>query len=225
MPFLMLMIEGMILFLLMHQMIVLDAAGEHAPDDDWKDRHAHQPGPNPSDSITIMAQITDLHLNEESRCALDAFRVFLIGVVPMIRPAAVMVTGDITDSKKRRGRGSYSRASISEWEQYRSALDEARNVGALRKETLWVDVAGNHDRFGVRGLEDRTNHLYATYGESSPPQGPGSDEAFHDVNVYDLKAPAGAIGSAGHRYRLVRVDTALRRGPHRPLNFFGNWRP
>ena len=59
----------------------------------------------------------------------------------IVRPAAWVVTGDLTDAKTRDYSGS--RQYEEEWEAYRGVIREA-GQGAV-----WLDIRGNHDNFDV----------------------------------------------------------------------------
>ena len=59
----------------------------------------------------------------------------------IVRPAAWVVTGDLTDAKTRDYSGS--RQYEEEWEAYMGVVREA-GQGAV-----WLDIRGNHDNFDV----------------------------------------------------------------------------
>ena len=59
----------------------------------------------------------------------------------IVRPAAWVITGDLTDAKTKDYSGS--RQYEEEWEAYRGVVEEAGD-GAV-----WLDIRGNHDNFDV----------------------------------------------------------------------------
>ena len=58
-----------------------------------------------------------------------------------VRPAAWVLTGDLTDAKAPDTSGS--RQYEEEWVEYRGVVEEA-GPGAV-----WLDIRGNHDNFDV----------------------------------------------------------------------------
>ena len=170
--------------------------------------------------LTVLVQVSDLHLNDRDACPLETFRTLLHRVLPLIRPAVVLVTGDLTNGKVPRGFGAASAQLESEWRQYARALEEARQAGVLTDDLLWVDLPGNHDDFGVRswgrGSDDDDkpsvgSALYQQYGVSAA-RNPSVHPRHPRLHAYDI---------ADGRIRLVRIDAVPEPGAHRPLNFFG----
>ena len=63
-------------------------------------------------------------------------------VTKFISPAAIVVTGDLTDAKTAdySGSGQY----VEEWEQYYDIVNTGSGSGPV-----WLDIRGNHDNFDV----------------------------------------------------------------------------
>ena len=65
-------------------------------------------------------------------------------VTKFISPAAIVVTGDLTDAKTEdfSGSGQY----VEEWEQYYDIVNTGSDTGSG---PVWLDIRGNHDNFDV----------------------------------------------------------------------------
>ncbi|PRW58812.1 metallophosphoesterase [Chlorella sorokiniana] len=150
-------------------------------------------------------------------------------VVPRLRPAAALVTGDITDSKTAHGEGLQQEV---EWLAYASLL---RNLSAagVPEQLVW-DVPGNHDTFNmpVRG---GPNDFFATHSAE------GKRRASHQQRVYLHQLPAppgqqqqqGSDGSGSDGSSAVNcpaawflgLDPTPEPGLRSPTNFAGLARP
>lgn len=144
------------------------------------------------------------------------FNSLLQDSLPVIDPAFVVCTGDITDANKgltpdRRGQNE------EEWESYRTAL---RGAGVDGPGGLpWLDVRGNHDAFNVPTYAADQNlfRLNAVSERRGSEMGlvrpsPTSDGANSPHYVFDYEAPFGS-------YRFVAVDAAVE--PAASRHFFG----
>ena len=62
-----------------------------------------------------------------------------------VGPAAIIVTGDLTDAKTAdySGSGQYR----EEWEEYLRIVESVNKTGSSGP--LWLDIRGNHDNFDV----------------------------------------------------------------------------
>lgn len=124
----------------------------------------------------------------------DFFRT----TINLIKPAVLLVTGDITDAKKGLGSVQYK----NEWESYDRAVRES---GVMNYTTV-LDVPGNHDTFNVASYDSENAY-------------------FKDLSI---QGAAGNHGSYLHRvevngrgYKFIAVDASLVPGPKRPFNFIG----
>ena len=163
---------------------------------------SHQDGvvADSASNISWFVHISDLHL---SKFHSPERRSDLLGLTSElaahVRPAAVVVTGDLTDAKAPDGLGS--RQYEEEWREYQQV------VMAVDNRTVWIDVRGNHDNFDVPGLEDEKNY-------------------FKD---FSSQGPQGNLGSYlkivphnGMKLGFLALDATLKPvGPRRPFNFVG----
>ena len=150
--------------------------------------------------VFVFIQVTDLHLsiNFDPTRGPD-FRIFCTEVIDTVKPSVTLVTGDLTDARTRRLMAGEQYES--EWQEYQSIT---RETGVASK-TLWLDVRGNHDNFGVFGVNDSRNYFsrYSVQGQ-------------HHNSHYSFTIPSG-----NETYAFVAVDACLSPGPNRPFNTVG----
>lgn len=151
-------------------------------------------------NIFWFIQVTDLHISSFGvGDGLRNFAYFLSKTIPSINPLFVVVTGDLTDAKERRGLGS--RQQKAEWILYKSLLEKS---GYYDKPDFWFDIRGNHDCFNVAGWNSEQNY-FLTHSRKK------ESTYFH---VFEL--PFG-------RYGLTAIDGCPSFGAARPFNFFGTF--
>lgn len=90
---------------------------------------------------------------------------------------------------------------MDEWDTYQQAIAEKVHVD-------WYDIRGNHDCFDLPSWQSRVNY-YRTHGKSA-----GLVEQGKGVYSWQVNQPMGD-------YQFVAIDACPKRGPSRPLNFFG----
>lgn len=124
----------------------------------------------------------------------------LITYIIYIRPEFVVATGDLTDAKDKKR--VTSQQYEDEWNIYQQAIEEKVDIN-------WYDMRGNHDCFDLPSWKSRVNY-YRTHGKSANliEQGRG---------VYSWQINKPNMGD----YQFVAIDACPKRGPSRPLNFFG----
>ncbi|KAF9411815.1 Transmembrane protein 62 [Podila epigama] len=151
------------------------------------------------DKIFYFVQVSDLHISTFRKASTSNFYTFLSTALPLIDPAFVVVTGDLTDAKDKQLVGSMQ--YLDEWITYKDALDES---GVLKKRngTFWHDLRGNHDCFNVPDWNSKEN----LYAEMSATKTPGF--------MFDVRADYG-------KYGFIGIDACPKPGPARPYNFFG----
>lgn len=164
------------------------------------------------DSFFTVLQISDIHLDYQNVDALDNFKTIVFDAIPFVAPDVVIVTGDITNAKRRRGLGHFSEQRVDEWSQYSEIVQRARVEGIIPAETAWIDLPGNHDMFGVPSRLAGTNRYYGQHCQ-----------LYHSLaNVSCLQPRFSWFSFHNGSYAVMRVDAVPEPSLHRPLNFFGD---
>ncbi|ROT76445.1 putative transmembrane protein 62-like [Penaeus vannamei] len=147
--------------------------------------------------LTWFVQVSDIHLRLGAEEEVQQFREFVEDAVTILKPAAVLVTGDLTNSKTY---GVKLKEIPQEWAIYKHSVRDRLNVNVS---TLWLDIAGNHDNF------DEVNH---------------SHFKSHAVQVsFENTQTARRIivtDGDGRNITLIPVDASLKPGI-RAYNFLG----
>ena len=152
-----------------------------------------------SENLAWFVQVSDLHFSifQDFDRSQD-FRHLCQFINKVLRPSAMILTGDLTDAKAKDKLGS--RQFEAEWKLYRETMEFC---GAF--DSNWLDVRGNHDTFNTK---NQHYDYYAKYG------------IRQEKRTYSkiVKANNVSIG-------FVAVDATLNPGPKRPFNFFGSLSP
>lgn len=150
-------------------------------------------------------------------------------MVPAINPAAVLITGDLTDSKDPSGAGLQQEA---EWKGYSELLDALHSAGIPSSNV--VDVRGNHDGFGLAVPRGHAKDYFAQHSASAK-RGNATDRVVSYVLLPSPKNGAPLLAStsewlsqAGNdtascpAVALLGVDFSEDPGLKNPLNFVGH---
>jgi hypothetical protein len=165
------------------------------------------------DSMMYFVHLTDLHLSHQNSARTHRFEAFLDQILPLLRPRAVVLSGDIVHAHTNGRSGQVK----SEWQTYRSNL-ERRN---LFDPDIWLDVRGNHD---VR------NVWSSPLGDDAPDAATGmfpiSVDPFQNYSVSGVRRRPGSYVSSfsddrGALLQFAVVDQNQRPGSHRFFSFFG----
>ncbi|KAH7044364.1 Metallo-dependent phosphatase-like protein [Linnemannia elongata] len=151
------------------------------------------------DNIFYFIQVSDLHISTFRKASTANFYTFLSTALPLVEPAFVVVTGDLTDAKDKQLVGSMQ--YVNEWVTYRDALEES-GVLMKRNGTFWHDLRGNHDCFNVPSWDSKEN----MFADMSSSKSPGF--------MFDVRTGYG-------KYGFIGIDACPKPGPARPYNFFG----
>lgn len=156
------------------------------------------------ENIFWFVQISDIHISKyhDHHRARD-LKQFCNENIDVIKPVAVLATGDLTDAKDMYRLGS--KQYKEEWEEYYNVLKETKVEG----KTKWLDLRGNHDAFSVPSLTSEEN-FFKDYSSSGLDASRGSMPYQY---IYSTK-----FGS----YAFNGIDLNPNPGPRRPFNFFGH---
>jgi hypothetical protein len=188
-------------------LLLLAAAGSAAA--------AAAAGPSPVALPVLILQLSDLHLSALGHARFGDREADLAllarGLLRRLRPAAALITGDLTDAKDARGAAA---PAASEWAAYRRAVALLGEAGIAEENIL--DVPGNHDVFDEeRGEQQVAGGLYKAHrarGAGGAPPAPG-------------RAAARLVGDAAGACPaalLLAVDASARPGLRNPVNFCGS---
>lgn len=157
-------------------------------------------GDKPEELVWFL-QVTDLHLSCRGNPERESdFVEFSKSYIDIIKPDAVLVTGDITDGRKANtsfGTGP----QLQEWLSYNDAVVKSN----APNKTAWLDIRGNHDNFNVYRPED-PNTLYRQYSIQGK---------LHERNYYHI------LEKYGKNYTFIGVDEVQTPGLKIPFNFIG----
>eukprot|EP00850_Spirogloea_muscicola_P012264 SM000078S22123 [mRNA] locus=s78:536032:539231:+ [translate_table: standard] len=170
---------------------------------------AAEGGAIPGEDLLWWVQVSDLHVGSASPAAAARaadLEAHLGPALAVIRPALVLLTGDLTDA---RGKGMGTpRQDEAEWLRYRTAVARLATACSL-PEQLMLDLRGNHDTYGVP--ERRGPCDYFARDSCAARWHNGSE-------VYSVTLESGA----GRLHHFVGLDSAPSIGIRPPANFFGH---
>lgn len=155
---------------------------------------------NKAHNLLWFLQVTDTHISIfRDPTRLSDLHSFCRLTIPAIKPAVVLVSGDLTDAKAADNMGSAQYEQ--EWINYRDLLNKCD----LGNHTVWLDIRGNHDNFNIPDAKSSLNY-YLQYSE----QGKRNPRSY----LHQLT-------NGNTRYSFLAVDACLEPGPRRPFNFVG----
>jgi 3',5'-cyclic AMP phosphodiesterase CpdA len=153
-----------------------------------------------------IVHLSDLHfVPDAAKKSAAVWNAVCAFVNDEVRPQAVLVTGDVTDS-----------ATHPEFEHARRCLDELKVQGDPADERPWAIVAGNHDRFLYRGNGTPpwyTGVVPGWWRKDKAQRFDGTFKAFPqavaDGRGFTLRPPPGEQGERW-RVRVVGLDSSER---------------
>ncbi|KAK4743769.1 hypothetical protein SAY87_010081 [Trapa incisa] len=155
--------------------------------------------------VAWAVQLSDLHfsVHHPSR-ALD-FRRLVGPALSSIRPALVLLTGDLTDGKSKDL--LTMKQNEKEWIEYESVMEDVIQRSGLDR-SVFYDVRGNHDNFGVPAVGGALD-FFSKYSVN------GRLGRRSNVNSVTLQT--------GERKLLfVGLDSTMPVGIRGPTNLFGH---
>ncbi|RUS89519.1 hypothetical protein EGW08_002707 [Elysia chlorotica] len=158
-------------------------------------------------NIFWVVQISDIHISlfVDPHRASDLLTL-CEDYIKLINPESVIVTGDLTDAKKK---GHIESIQLKdEWVVYQNIMK--RCAAGIR--ARWVDIRGNHDCFDVHDFSSDNNY-YRWFSATGPVYEKKKD--FEEGFIHSVVRPDGST------YSFIGIDTCSRPGPNRPFNFFG----
>ncbi|KAK3783446.1 hypothetical protein RRG08_033703 [Elysia crispata] len=158
-------------------------------------------------NIFWVVQISDIHISLYVDPARGPDLLTLCeDYIKRIDPETVIVTGDLTDAKKK---GSIDTIQLKdEWVAYQNIMKKCSAM--IRGK--WVDIRGNHDCFDVDNFSSK-NNFYRLFSATGPVY--ERKKNFEQGFIHSVFRPDGST------YSFVGMDTCSRPGPNRPFNFFG----
>ncbi|XP_068217360.1 transmembrane protein 62-like isoform X1 [Palaemon carinicauda] len=149
------------------------------------------------DGLSWIVQVSDIHLRAGDEMEIQHFQEFVEDALNILKPSAVLVTGDLTNSKTY---GVKVAEIPEEWSIYRRVVKEriSRN-----NSSIWLDIAGNHDNF------DEVAHSYFKAN---------AVQSSFTASRTALGVTVAGIG--GQNITFLPVDASLKPGI-RAYNFLG----
>ncbi|CAH2076721.1 unnamed protein product, partial [Iphiclides podalirius] len=153
-----------------------------------------------SRNLIWFLQISDIHISifrDPGR--ISQFQQFCDNTVKNIKPTVVLATGDLTDAKAKDNLGSSQ--VKTEWIYYHNIIQES----GVSKNTIWLDIRGNHDNFNIRTINAEENY-------------------FRNYSVQGVKHPKSYVhilNENGVSVAFLGIDACPEPGIRRPFNFIG----
>ncbi|XP_024520040.1 putative metallophosphoesterase At3g03305 [Selaginella moellendorffii] len=156
------------------------------------------------DAVAWAVQISDLHVSVFHPNRAEDLEILASRFLALVRPALVLVTGDLTDAKNRDL--SVTRQDEAEWMQYQKTMKHVSKESRL-PQSVFFDLRGNHDRFGV---PNRELDFFSRYSISA------------DMNRVDPVQAATVTVPGGWKYLFLGFDDTMAIGLRGPTNLFGH---
>ena len=115
------------------------------------------------DPIMLM-QLTDTHLNYKAKKQTKAkqLQIALNQSTAIYNPSLIFISGDLVDNKDpAKNDIGYGNQHVKDYILYQSVLDSIQNFD----KTKLIDIAGNHDEYGVGDLNSQHHNVmnYSIY--------------------------------------------------------------
>ncbi|XP_024361562.1 putative metallophosphoesterase At3g03305 [Physcomitrium patens] len=170
--------------------------------------------------VVWVVQVSDIHISRLVPERGRALRRALGHALQLIKPAIVLISGDLTDAKIEK---SASGQDEGEWVEYRDSMAKVADDSGIPLERFY-DLRGNHDKYGVP--PSSTLNYFSKYSisaafnrnrlvQSATVEGGDSQKhlfvGFDDSMTVGLRGPSNAFGHPTDEL-LQQLDLELRRG-------------
>ncbi|XP_073124972.1 putative metallophosphoesterase At3g03305 [Henckelia pumila] len=160
---------------------------------------------NGPEDLAWVVQLSDLHFSVHHPDRAQDFKEIVGPALSFIKPALVLITGDLTDGKSKDL--VVMKQDEEEWIEYRKVMRDVVKRSGLN-ESSFYDVRGNHDNFGVPSIG-------------------GSYDFFSKYSFNGLRKRSGHVNSitiqtSKRKVLFVGFDSTMPSGLRGPTNLFGH---
>ncbi|KZV37347.1 metallophosphoesterase-like, partial [Dorcoceras hygrometricum] len=160
---------------------------------------------NGPEDLVWVVQLSDLHFSVHHPDRARDFRKIVGPALSFIKPALVLITGDLTDGKSKDL--VVMKQDEEEWIEYQNVMREVVKRSGLN-ESSFYDVRGNHDNFGVPSIGGSYD-FFSKYSFNGQLKRSG--------NVNSL-----TIQTSKRKLLFVGFDSTMPSGLRGPTNLFGH---
>lgn len=106
---------------------------------------------NSSKDPIVFAHLTDIHINRLTPASVTSFQT-TVSILKSYAPEFIVISGDITDNYEPPSNPRYGDEIEENWQIYKREISNISDIPI-------VEVAGNHDQFGVKGVLSHKNFI------------------------------------------------------------------
>ncbi|KAG0554421.1 hypothetical protein KC19_12G090300 [Ceratodon purpureus] len=155
--------------------------------------------------VVWVVQMSDIHISKWVSARGRALRRSLGRALKLIKPAIVLVTGDLTDAKNKDM--TTTQQEEVEWIEYRDSFQKVADESGIPLKKFY-DLRGNHDKYGVP-LQSPLDY-HSKYSISAA------------MNRSGLLQNVTVQGRDGRKHLFVGFDDSMHVGLRGPSNVFGH---
>ncbi|XP_073020015.1 putative metallophosphoesterase At3g03305 [Primulina eburnea] len=160
---------------------------------------------NGPEDLAWVVQLSDLHFSVHHPDRAHDFREIVGPTLSFIKPALVLLTGDLTDGKSKDL--VVMKQDEEEWIEYEKVMRDVVRRSGLN-ESSFYDVRGNHDNFGVPSIGGSYD-FFSKYSFN------GRLKRRGNVNSVTIQ-------TSKRKLLFVGVDSTMPSGLRGPTNLFGH---
>lgn len=157
------------------------------------------------EGLVWVVQLSDLHISSYHADRAQSLETFLGPLLALIKPALVLITGDLTDAKSK-DRIS-RRQDEAEWVQYSQTMNKVIADSGLPQHAFY-DLRGNHDNYGVPEVGGALDY-FSKYSISATMNRTSTVQSV-------------TVMSRGWKHLFVGMDSSMSIGLRGPCNVFGH---